>query len=160
MNILEVEFNMILFRLKCSRDHEFEAWFRSSASYNEQLAHGDIDCPVCGDKHVGKAPMAPRLSSNSALAKKHPTDKGSEQRAREVARQILEATGKIRQAVEENFEYVGEDFADEARAIHYGDSEQRDIYGEATEKEAVDLDDEGIAVSRVPGPNRRTRSKN
>ncbi len=151
---------MILFRLKCSHDHEFEAWFRTSASYDDQLSHGDINCPVCGDKRVGKAPMAPRLSKGHISLKGDRSEQGSEQRAREVARQILEAAGKIREAVEENFEYVGEDFADEARAIHHGDSEDRDIYGEATEKEAGELDDEGIAVSRIPGPARRPRTKN
>jgi len=151
---------MILFRLKCSHDHEFEAWFRTSASYEDQLAHGDIDCPVCGDKQVGKAPMAPRLSKGHISLKDDPGGKGSEARAREVARQILEAAGKIRNAVEENFEYVGEDFADEARAIHYGDSEDRDIYGEATEKEAAELDEEGVAIARIPGTGRRPRTKN
>lgn len=151
---------MILFRLKCSREHEFEAWFRNSASYDDQLSHGDIDCPVCGDKRVGKAPMAPRLSTGHMSSKGDRGDRGSEMRAREVARQILDAAGRIRDTIEENFEYVGEDFANEARAIHYGDSKERDIYGEATEKEAIDLDDEGIAVRRIPGSTRRPRSKN
>ena len=151
---------MILFRLKCSHDHEFEAWFRSSASYEDQLSHGDIDCPVCGDQQVGKAPMAPRLSKGHISLKGDAGGKDSEARAREVARQILDAAGKIRNAVEENFEYVGEDFADEARAIHYGDSEDRGIYGEATEQEASELDDEGVAIARVPGTGRRSRTKN
>ena len=151
---------MILFRLKCSSDHEFEAWFRTSASYDDQLSHGDIDCPICGDKEICKAPMAPRLSTSRGSDSREEGEKGSEVRAREVARQILDAAGKIREAVEENFEYVGEDFADEARAIHYGETEERDIYGEASEEEADKLDDEGIAVGRIPGPGRRTRSKN
>ncbi len=103
--------------------------------------------------------MAPRLAKGNVVLGDG-GEKGPEARAREVARQILAATEKIRDAVEENFEYVGEDFADEARAIHYGDSERRDIYGEATEQQAVDLDDEGIAVSRIPGSTRRTRTKN
>ena len=137
---------MILFRLKCSHDHEFEAWFRTSASYDEQLSHGDIDCPVCGDKKIGKAPMAPSLSTGRRSHEEEAGDKGSEARAREVARQILEAAGKVREAVDENFEY--------------GDSEERDIYGEASEKEASELDDEGIAIGRIPGPGRRTRTKN
>lgn len=151
---------MILFRLKCSHDHEFEAWFRTGASYEDQLSHGDIDCPVCGDKRIGKAPMAPRLSKGYISLKGDSGGKGAEARAREVARQILDAAGKIRNAVEENFEYVGEDFADEARAIHYGDSKERDIYGEATEKEASELDEEGIPIARIPAPGRRPRGKN
>jgi len=104
--------------------------------------------------------MAPRLSKGHISLKGDPGDTGSEARAREVARQILDAAGKIRNAVEENFEYVGEDFADEARAIHYGDSEDRDIYGEATEKEAAELDEEGVAIARIPGTGRKPRTKN
>jgi len=151
---------MILFRLKCSRDHQFEAWFRTSASYDDQRVGGDISCPACGDRRVGKAPMAPRLSKGHVSVNGGSGEKGSEARAREVARQILDAAGKIREAVEDNFEYVGDDFADEARAIHYGDSEERGIYGEATEQEAVALDEEGIDISRIPGAIRGPSSKN
>ncbi len=141
---------MIHFQLKCSRNHEFEAWFRSGASFDEQCKRGDVDCPVCGDIGVTKALMAPNIS-----ASEKPSAESAEKRAREVTEQILNAAGKLREVIEENSEYVGDSFADEARAIHYGDAEERDIYGKATDKEAEELDEEGIEFSRIPGRPRR-----
>ena len=143
---------MIHFQLKCSRDHEFEAWFRSSASFDEQCKRGDVDCPVCGDTSVSKALMAPNISTSEK-----PSGEVAEKRAREVAEQILNAAGKLREVIEENSEYVGDDFADEARAIHYGEAEERDIYGKTTDKEADELDDEGIEFTRLPIRPRRPR---
>lgn len=144
---------MIHFQLKCSHDHEFEAWFRSSTSFAEQCKRGDVDCPVCGDTNITKALMAPNISTADK-----PTGEQAEVRAREVAEQILNAASKLREAVEENCEYVGDDFADEARAIHYGETEERDIYGETTDKEAEDLEEEGIEFSRLPNANRPRRN--
>ncbi len=143
---------MIHFQLKCSQNHEFEAWFRSSASFAEQCKRGDVDCPVCGDDKITKALMAPNIST---VEKK--SGQAAEVRAREVAEQILNAASKLREVVEENCEYVGDDFADEARAIHYGETEERDIYGETTEKEAEALDDEGVDFTRIPKITRRPR---
>ena len=143
---------MIHFQLKCSRDHEFEAWFRSSASFAEQVKRGDVDCPVCGDIKITKALMAPNIATS-----KKPAPDPSENRAREVAQQILEAAGKLRKVVEENCEYVGDNFAEEARAIHYGETEERGIFGEATDKEVEQLDEEGIQTTRLPALSPRTR---
>ncbi|MBC8463771.1 MAG: DUF1178 family protein [Deltaproteobacteria bacterium] len=144
---------MIHFQLKCSHGHEFEAWFRSSASFADQCKRGDVDCPVCGDVRITKALMAPNIST-----KEKSSGEAAELRAREVAEQILNAASKLREVVEENCEYVGDNFADEARAIHYGDAEERDIYGETTNKEAEDLDEEGIKFSRLPNLNRPRRN--
>lgn len=138
---------MILFRLTCGDGHQFEAWFRDGATYDRQSATGDVECPFCGSPHVSKAPMAPNL----VTAKK----KTSEVRAREVAEQILQAVNKLHRHVEENCEYVGDDFAEEARAIHYGDAEERDIFGEATDAEVEDLDMEEIEFFRLPQRPRR-----
>ena len=138
---------MILYRLTCGNGHQFEAWFRDSATYDAQSTSGDVECPFCGSNHVSKAPMAPHL----ATVKK----KTAEVRAREVAEQILQAVNKLHRHVEENCEYVGNEFAEEARAIHYGDAEERDIYGEATEAEAMDLDVEEIEFYRLPQRPRR-----
>ncbi|MBL6930621.1 MAG: DUF1178 family protein [Rhodospirillales bacterium] len=77
-----------------------------------------------------------------------------------MAEQILAAAGKLREVIEENSEFVGEDFADEARAIHYGDAEERDIYGSTTDKEAEELDEEGIEFTRIPIRPRRPRRNN
>ena len=142
---------MIHYQLRCSRDHEFEAWFRSSTSFDDQCKRGDIDCPVCGDRDVRKALMAPSLGANT----RNGTDANPEQRARDVARQILDTAGKLQKVVEDNFEYVGDDFADEARAIHDGEAEERGIYGEATVEETKDLDEEGIEIFKVPTLPRR-----
>lgn len=143
---------MIHFQLKCSLNHEFEAWFRSSESFAEQCKRGDVDCPVCGDVEITKAVMAPNISTTEK-----PSGEAAEKRAREVAEQILNAANRLREVVEENCEYVGDDFADEARAIHYGDAEERDIYGETTDKEAEELDEEGIEFTRLPKISRRSR---
>ena len=143
---------MIHFQLKCSRKHEFEAWFRSSASFDEQCKRGDVDCPVCGDIEITKALMAPNISTTDK-----PSGNDPEKRAREVAEQILNAAGKLRDVIEEAVEFVGEEFADEARAIHYGDAEERDIYGTTTDQEAEELDEEGIEFSRLPFRPRRPR---
>ena len=144
---------MIHFQLRCSQNHEFEAWFRTSASFAEQCKRGDVDCPVCGDVEITKAIMAPNIST----AEKQ-SGEAAEVRAREVAEQILNAASRLREVVEENCEYVGDDFADEARAIHYGDAEERDIYGETTDTEAEELDEEGIEFARIPKAPRSRRN--
>ena len=139
---------MILYELKCSNEHQFEAWFRDSASFDKQAKRGEVECPICSDTHVGKAPMAPRLSSS---VKKE----SGEERAKEVAEQILKAVNKIQKHVEDNCDYVGDKFADEARAIHYGDADERGIYGEATGDEIGELLDEKIKILPVPGRTRK-----
>jgi len=154
---------MILYQLHCADEHSFEAWFRNSASYDLQVAAGDVECPYCGSTTITKAPMAPNIASGKADAPKPeqtPThtadiDAASDRRAHEVAQQILDAVGRIRDYAEENFEDVGEDFADEARKIHYGDTKERGIYGKASEEDAEELEDEGIEFVRLPGTPRR-----
>ena len=136
---------MIHFQLKCSQSHEFKAWFRSSKSFADQCKRGDVDCPVCGDVQISKALMTPSIAKGNKIS-----GDAAEKRAEEVAEQVLKAAKKLREVVEEKFEYVGDDFAEEARAIHYGDASERDIYGEATEKEAEELDEEGIDFARIP----------
>jgi len=151
---------MILYQLRCKEDHTFEAWFRDSRAYDEQSASGHVECPYCGSTKVSKAPMAP------AIASAHPGDGGaktfeadidamSDARAHEVAKKILDAVGRIRDYAEENFENVGDEFADEARKIHAGEAEERGIYGRATEEEAKELEEEGVEFVRLPGGARR-----
>lgn len=140
---------MILFQLGCANHHQFEAWFRDSATYDKQVVEGDINCPYCGDSNISKAPMAPYL------AKEMLGREDAESRARDVAEQIVKAVNKLRWSVEESCEYVGDDFADEARSVHYGETEERAIYGEATEEEASELEEEGIEFYRIPAKPRR-----
>jgi hypothetical protein len=134
---------MILFDLKCGEGHVFEAWFRNSGAYDAQAAAGEIACPVCGDIRIEKAPMAPRIGKSRQEVEKTET---AAQRRAEVMRELVE----LRRKVEENCDYVGNRFAEEARRIHYGEVEERGIYGEATEAETTELKEEGIEVGRIP----------
>lgn len=140
---------MIRYRLTCSQEHEFEAWFKDSAGYERQVRRHQVSCPHCGDVDVSKAIMAPGLKAAPAEGV------ATEAQAHEVARRILAAVGKLKDTVETDFDYVGDRFADEARAIHYGEAEERGIWGEATSEDAEDLLDEGIPVLPLPGASRR-----
>ena len=153
---------MILYNLKCSQNHIFEAWFKDSRTYDKQAKRKHIECPVCSDTAIEKAIMAPRLSSttrkkgleyensktdNSRNKLKPNIDKS---RASKAAREFLEITHKLQKHVEENCENVGKNFAEEARAIHYGETKERGIYGEATPSEVKDLVEEDIPISSIP----------
>jgi len=131
---------MIVYDLKCCNDHVFEAWFRDSASCQAQTRAGKVDCPVCGESKVEKAPMAPNVA-----VRKEST--GRELAARAAA---LEVLGEMRHQVEQNCDYVGPEFAEEARKIHHGEVDQRNIYGEATPEEASELSEEGVEFKQVP----------
>ena len=131
---------MIVFALKCANGHGFEGWFRDGATYEVQEAAGEVACPHCGSNRVAKDVMAPRLNSARGEALEA---KGM---AREMRRMLLE----VRRSVEQSCDYVGERFAEEGRRIHYGETEARGIYGDASADEAAALEDEGIAVARIP----------
>ena len=132
---------MIKYELKCRKDHVFEAWFYDSATYDKQAADGKVVCPVCNSRKVIKAPMAPRIGkSKGEVAKAE---------AKEMAK-MRQALTELRDHVEKNADYVGDQFAEEARKIHYGESDKRGIYGETTEKEAEALAEEGIEFGRLP----------
>lgn len=130
---------MILFKLKCSAEHEFEGWFRDGATYERQAKRGLIACPSCGDSTIEKAPMAPRLARSTSQEKAPPSP--------EQLRRMLQ---QLRRHVETTCDYVGEGFAEEARRIHRGDADARGIYGEASDAESRALADEGIEVARLP----------
>ncbi|WP_448190238.1 DUF1178 family protein [Azospirillum sp. sgz301742] len=150
---------MILFELKCASDHRFEVWFRNGAAYEAQAAAGAIACPLCGDTHVGKAPMAPRISKGrkdageSAKASVNTTiNTGvkTDKKAMALQAEVLRQLGEMRRAVEDNCDYVGERFAEEARRIHYGETDARGIYGEASPGDVAELKEEGVAIHRIP----------
>lgn len=135
---------MIRYTLRCDQQHEFEAWFRSSADYDRTAKAGANECPVCGSTAVEKALMAPSVSGTKksekmTLAAPDP---------RSVA--MRELVKEFRKRVTENADYVGDKFAEEARKIHYEEVESRGIYGEATADEAKDLADEGIGFHPLP----------
>ncbi|WP_298723833.1 DUF1178 family protein [uncultured Ferrovibrio sp.] len=132
---------MIKYELKCRKDHVFEAWFYDSATYDKQAAGGKVVCPVCGSRKVTKAPMAPRIGRSKA-------DQAAEEVKRAAAARRLLA--ELRDHVEKNADYVGDRFAEEARRIHYGETDPRSIYGEASPDEARELVEEGVDVAIIP----------
>lgn len=134
---------MIRYALICEHEHAFEGWFGSSADFDDQQARGLLECPLCGSKAVRKQIMAPAVAGTKKKAK------ADAQPARMQA-MMMEAMGRIRQHVEENFDDVGDAFAKEARAIHQGKSEQRGIYGQATPTEVRDLVQDGVPVAPLP----------
>jgi hypothetical protein len=137
---------VIVFDLHCANAHVFEAWFGSQADYDGQRERGLVSCPVCGDGEVGKAPMAPRLSTGD---KSGPDPKVVMQAMMMAQRQMLAKS-----------EDVGDRFAQEARAIHSGDAEERLIHGQTTAAEAKRLVDEGVPVAPLPFPVRDTARDN
>lgn len=134
---------MIKYALACDRDHGFEGWFGSSADYDDQSARGLVECPVCASKAVSKQIMAPAVAGTKA-------QRGVGDASPAVREMMMEAMGKVRAHVEDNFDYVGDSFATEARAIHEGRSEERGIYGEATPKEVKALVEDGVQVAALP----------
>lgn len=140
---------MILFDLRCGHGHRFEGWFRNNAAYEEQVAAQALTCPVCGDAAVEKAPMAPRIAKAGRQEETLPAPAGGEDEASQQAR-ILAMLRDLRRQVEANADYVGDRFAEEARKIHYGESDSRAIYGETSEAQAEQLREEGVEIARIP----------
>ena len=129
---------MILFDLRCSHGHEFEAWFRDGATYDLQAA----DAPSAGGVggHPGVCPARWARAAATGGARLDP----------EQAAAALRSLRKVQDHIEKNFDHVGPQFAEEARKMHYGEADKRSIYGEATQSEAKELRDEGIAVGQIP----------
>jgi len=143
---------MIVFDLKCRRDHVFEAWFRNGAAYETQRARGEIACPECGDAKVTKAPMAPRVARGTSAGEEaapEPAPGPSVPDAPPTPREMLR---RLRREIEARCENVGDRFAAEARKIHQGEAEKRDIYGRATPSEAAALTEEGVEFQPLPWP--------
>jgi hypothetical protein len=134
---------MILFELNCGQGHNFEIWFKDGNSADRQLARKLVECPTCGDRKVGKALMAPRIGGS-------PKKTEAAVNMAVMAKAVREQLGEMRRKVEENCDYVGDRFADEARKIHYGETEARGIYGEASDDQHRELVEEGIETTRIP----------
>ena len=131
---------MIVYHLRCSDGHEFEGWFGGSGAFDEQAAEGKLVCPVCESRSVTKAPMAPAL----------PASVGTRSSAPEEMRKMRQFVTGLRKYVEQNAEYVGPKFPEEARKIHYGETDERHIYGEATLRDVKELIEEGVDVAPLP----------
>lgn len=148
---------MIVFDLKCNTGHRFEAWFRSSSAYEEQKAVGLVECPHCGSNDVSKALMAPNVASkgNQKSEMASVASGAGDPKLQEVVAEAQKVLAKLKSHVETNCDYVGDKFADEARKIHYGEAEERGIYGESTLQEAKELLEEGVEVMPLPGLGRK-----
>ena len=143
---------MIHYTLQCSEAHGFDGWFASSAAFDDQVARQLVVCPICNYVNVSRGLMAPGLGRKSNAAG---TPEPAPPRPMAVAGpampdQLRAALQKLRSDVERNCDYVGPEFADEARRIHAGKSERRGIYGEASPEQAEALAEDGIPVARVP----------
>ncbi|WP_170416638.1 DUF1178 family protein [Ruegeria atlantica] len=146
---------MIQYSLKCSRDHTFDSWFQSAAAYDKLASTGMVTCVVCGDANVEKAIMTPRVrparNAKTSEQQEKPIDVAT------PSPDIEKVLADLRRKVEENSDYVGKDFAKEARKIHLGDAPERAIYGEAKPDEAKALIEDGVPVSPLPFlPTRKT----
>ena len=160
---------MIHYQLHCGQGHEFDGWFANSSAFDDQHKRGLIACPHCADINVQRALMAPAIGRKSnrtaktllqtdvPVATELPATKASTALTlpdTEAVTQIAALVQQMRSEIETHCDYVGTDFAEEARKIHYGETDARGIYGEATMHEAQELVDEGIEVAALPWVSR------
>ena len=158
---------MIRYALVCSKGHGFESWFANSAAYDKQAKRGLVNCPHCGDSTVEKALMAPKLSGTKkrsrvaaplppAPAEAAPPEAPAQETKTSVAmvspqeREFRAKLKELRDHLTKNSDYVGTKFPEEARKMHYGETEHRSIYGEAAPDEAKALHEEGIEFHPLP----------
>jgi hypothetical protein len=150
---------VIHYQLRCADDHEFDGWFKDSGNFEKQAKRGLIACPICASTKVDRALMAPRLAAKGRIIEHEPQPVVNPVSAPPapvqaaggvIPDQMRALLHKLRSEVEKNCDYVGPDFAKEARKIHNGEAEPRGIYGESTEAEAEALADDGIGVARIP----------
>ncbi len=149
---------MKVLNLQCAHQHEFEGWFGSEDDYTSQLERGLLSCPMCGDVHIAKKLSAPRL--NLRAARQAPETAAPAASGGAVAMsnhpgnaELAALQARMLNALREvmaNTEDVGERFADEARAMHHGEVEHRQIRGQASPQEALELMEEGIEVIALP----------
>ena len=142
---------MILFDLRCATGHVFEAWFGSSADYEDQRGRGLVACPLCDDARIEKAVMAPNVSpKGNRLPELHVTATSGADPT-EIKR-LMRKLATLQSEMLASAEHVGDRFAEEARAIHYGEADARPIYGETSAKDARSLLEDGIEIAALPFP--------
>ena len=135
---------MIRFGLICDHDHDFDGWFSSSADFDVQLKRGLVACPSCNPIKVSKSLMAPSVSTGRQK------DKVAVATMDSARRQVVAEMKKLREQLTANSEDVGRRFPEEARKIHYGESAERGIYGEANREEVESLLEEGVQIAPLP----------
>jgi hypothetical protein len=154
---------MIHYQVRCSQGHEFDGWFKDSVAFDKQVSLGFLECPTCGDKQVTRALMAPAVVTRSQAqapsqalapapspAPQPPAASGAGAVAGPLPDHLRATLQRLRTEVEKNCDYVGPQFAEEARRMHRGESDRRGIYGETSAEEAEALNDEGISFGRIP----------
>lgn len=141
---------MKVLNLQCSAGHGFEGWFGSEHDFQDQLQRGLVECPLCGDVQVAKLPSAPRLNLGATEPK--PAQAPRQEVATAPAANLQAAYLKMVRHVLATTEDVGEAFAQEARRMHYGESQERGIRGQASPEETQALLEEGIGVLPLPIP--------
>lgn len=139
---------MIRYDLICASGHEFDGWFSDSAAYDTQSRRGMISCTVCGVNKIQKQIMAPGIPTKAN--RKSPTQSMVAGPVDGRAAAMMQMMREYRKHVTANSENVGDKFADEARKIHFKESKERSIYGEATPDDAASLIDDGIEVHPIP----------
>lgn len=148
---------MIVFDLHCSGGHRFEGWFGSSSDYEEQKARGLVTCPECGSHEVGKAPMAPAVpAKGNTRTETVPVTAGSTPVSNTPmppeVRKAMEALAKAQAEALKKSTWVGDKFAEQSRAMHYGERDEAPIHGQASLEEAKALIEEGVPVAPLPFP--------
>jgi hypothetical protein len=150
---------MIHYNLQCGQDHSFDGWFKDSAAFEKQAKRGLVECPQCGDTKVQRALMSPAVAKRGVVPVKLPdpvpTPQPPASPPAAVAggplpdhmRAMLQ---RMRAEVEKHCDYVGPQFAEEARKIHRGESDKRGIYGETSPEQAEALSEEGIEIAQIP----------
>ncbi|WP_136634743.1 DUF1178 family protein [Pseudooceanicola onchidii] len=136
---------MIQFSLRCDRDHRFDSWFQSASAFDTLKAQGMVTCAICGSDSVEKAVMAPRVTTGR---KKATPD--TPRPLSEPASPAEQALRELRKKIEAESDYVGKDFVREARRIHDGEAEARQIHGEARLEDARQLLEDGVPVMPLP----------
>jgi hypothetical protein len=140
---------MIRYDLICDKGHEFDGWFSNSASYDKQAKRGLVECTHCGTTKIKKQIMSPGIPSKSNK-KSEPSVRMSAGPVDPRAEAMVQMMRDYRKHVETNAENVGKNFAEEARKIHYKETEERGIYGQTSSEEAAALIEEGIEIHPIP----------
>jgi hypothetical protein len=149
---------MIHYELRCSQEHEFDGWFKDSTAFDKLAKRGLVECPHCGDAKVERALMRPAVAKREALPVPLPAPVAAPSvpapaaavAAGNLPDHMRAMLQRMRAEVEKHCDYVGPEFADEARKMHRGESDKRGIYGEASPEQAEALAEEGIDISHIP----------
>lgn len=149
---------MIQYALKCENGHQFDSWFQSASAFDALAAAGHLSCAICGSAKVAKAIMAPRVAKSTPQDAPLPDSQAAPQAPPETPAQVVnapspevaKAIAELRRKVEESSDYVGENFAKEARAMHLGEVPERSIYGEARLDQAKELIEDGVPLLPLP----------